>query len=113
MANPLIAKTGQNLKYDISILKWYDIHIEGKLFDTMIAHYLLEPDLRHNMDYLAETYLDYKPGSIESLIGKKGKNQRNMRTVDLETLTKYACEDADITLQLKTYLNPCCINRGS
>ena len=68
-----IEKTGQNLKFDISILKWYDVEVKGKLFDTMLAHYLLQPDMRHNMDFLAETYLHYKPVSIESLIGKKGQ----------------------------------------
>lgn len=96
-----IEKTGQNLKYDISILKWYDIEVRGRLFDTMLAHYLIEPDLRHNMDFLAETYLDYKPVSIESLIGKKGKNQLTMRSVNKKDLSEYACEDADITLQLR------------
>ncbi len=77
--NEKILKIGQNLKYDISMLKWYDMEVRGKLFDTMMAHYLLQPDMRHNMDVLAETYLDYKPVSIESLIGKKGKNQLSMR----------------------------------
>ena len=101
-----IEKTGQNLKYDISILKWYDIEVKGKLFDTMIAHYLLQPDMRHNMDFLSETYLNYNPVSIESLIGKKGKNQLSIRTVELETLKEYACEDADITLQLKGVFEP-------
>ncbi len=99
--NTKIEKTGQNLKFDISVLKWYNINVKGKLFDTMIAHYLLEPDLRHNMDYLAETYLNYKPVSLVSLIGKKGKNQRNIRSVQKDVLTNYACEDADITLQLR------------
>lgn len=99
--NTEIGKTGQNLKFDISVLKWYEIDVKGKLFDTMIAHYLLEPDLRHNMDYLADTYLNYKTVSLESLIGKKGKNQKNIRTVPIDILKDYACEDADITLQLK------------
>ena len=72
-----IVKMGQNIKYDMHILANYDIHLEGALFDTMLAHYLLEPDLRHNMDYLSESYLGYTPVSIESLIGKKGKNQRS------------------------------------
>lgn len=101
-----IEKIGQNLKFDISVLKWYGIEVKGKLFDTMIAHYLLEPDLRHSMNYLAEAYLNYKPLSIESLIGKKGKKQLNIRTVDIEILKDYACEDADITLQLKDYFEP-------
>lgn len=104
--NHSIEKTGQNLKFDISMLKWYGIDVKGDLFDTMIAHYLLEPDQRHKMDYLAETYLDYKPVAIADLIGKKGINQKSMRDVDLETVTKYACEDADITLQLKEVFEP-------
>jgi DNA polymerase-1 len=104
--NEEIQKIGQNLKYDISILKWYDLDVKGKLFDTMLAHYLLQPDMRHNMDVLAETYLHYKPVSIETLIGKKGKNQKSIRTVDLEILKDYACEDADVTLQLKKVFAP-------
>ncbi len=104
--DPGIQKTGQNLKYDISILKWYDVSVKGKLFDTMLAHYLLQPDQRHNMDVLAENYLNYKPVSIESLIGKKGKKQLSIRSVELETLKDYACEDADITLQLKDSFEP-------
>ncbi|MDY0086459.1 MAG: DNA polymerase I [Bacteroidales bacterium] len=101
-----IEKTGQNLKYDISVLRWYDIEVKGPLFDTMIAHYLIEPDQRHNMDVLAETYLNYSPVSIESLIGKKGKNQGNMRDVPIEKVKEYAAEDADITLQLRHKLEP-------
>jgi len=101
-----IVKTGQNLKFDISILKWYDVDVRGPLFDTMLAHYLLQPDMRHNMDFLAETYLNYTPVSIESLIGKKGKGQLSMRTVDIETVKEYAAEDADITLQLKQIFEP-------
>lgn len=101
-----IEKVGQNIKYDASILKWYDIDVKGKLFDTMLAHYLLEPDLRHNMDYLVETYLNYKAVSIETLIGKKGKNQLTMRQVDPVLAAEYAGEDADITLQLKEVFEP-------
>ncbi len=101
-----IRKIGQNLKYDISILKWYHVEVRGPLFDTMLAHYLLQPDMRHNMDVLAETYLNYTPVPIEALIGKKGKNQLSVRSVDLELLKEYACEDADITLQLKGVLEP-------
>lgn len=101
-----IGKIGQNLKFDISVLRWYDVQVKGKLFDTMIAHYLIEPDLRHNMDFLAETYLDYRPVPIENLIGKKGKNQLSMRTVAIDRLKEYACEDADITLQLKGVFEP-------
>ena len=104
--NDRIGKTGQNLKFDMSVLKWYDVEVRGKLFDTMIAHYLIEPDLRHNMDYLAETYLRYRPVPIESLIGKKGKNQRSLRTVVPALLKDYACEDADVTLQLKEVFEP-------
>jgi DNA polymerase-1 len=101
-----IEKTGQNIKFDISILKWYDINVKGRFFDTMIAHYLLQPDMRHNMDVLAETYLHYKPVSIEKLIGKKGKNQLSMRNVDINTVKEYAAEDADVTLQLRTVFEP-------
>lgn len=104
--NTDILKIGQNIKYDIEILKWYDIEVKGPLFDTMIAHYLLEPDLRHNMDLLAETYLNYSPISIETLIGKKGKDQLSMRFVHPDELCEYACEDADITLQLKNLFAP-------
>lgn len=98
-----IQKIGQNLKYDIKVLRKYDIKVKGKLFDTMLAHYLINPDMRHSMDVLAETYLNYSPISIETLIGKKGKNQANMRDVSLELQTEYAAEDADITLQLKEH----------
>ncbi len=104
--NPDITKVAQNLKYDALVLRRYGVRIEGYYFDTMIAHYLLEPELRHNMDYLAETYLEYKPVPIENLIGKKGKNQKTMRDVDPSQVTDYAAEDADITFQLKEYLEP-------
>ncbi len=104
--NEKIIKVGQNIKYDAIILKWYGSELLGDFFDTMIAHYLIEPELRHNMDYLAETYLKYKPVSIETLIGKKGKNQLSMRDVPVEKVVDYAAEDADITLQLKEYLEP-------
>lgn len=98
-----IEKIGQNLKYDIKVLAKYKVEVKGKLFDTMLAHYLINPDMRHNMDVLAETYLNYTPVSIESLIGKKGKNQGSMRDVPVEEQTEYAVEDADITLQLKEH----------
>ena len=101
-----ILKIGQNIKYDILVLKNYGIDVKGKLFDTMIAHYLLEPDMRHNMDVLSQTYLNYKPVSIEELIGKKGVAQGNMRDVELDKITAYASEDADVTLQLKHYFAP-------
>ena len=104
LENTKIPKVGQNIKYDALVLRKYDIKLSGYFFDTMIMHYLIEPELRHNMDFLAETYLKYKTISIESLIGKKGKNQRSMRDVDIEKVMVYACEDADITLQLKNIL---------
>ncbi len=96
-----IEKIGHNLKYDIKVLSNYEMLVKGKLFDTMIAHYLINPDMRHNMDILAETYLNYQPVSITELIGKKGKNQLSMRTVPIAEQTEYAVEDADITFQLK------------
>ncbi|MEZ2415994.1 DNA polymerase I [Muriicola sp. E247] len=95
-----IVKVGQNLKYDIKVLNKYGVEVKGPLFDTMLAHYLINPDMRHNMDVLSETYLNYTPISITELIGKKGKNQLSMREVPLEQQTEYAVEDADITLQL-------------
>lgn len=98
--NESTTKIGQNLKYDINVLVKYGVSVKGKLFDTMMAHYLLQPDLKHNMDFLAETYLNYRPVSIETLIGKKGKNQKTMREVEKAELVKYAVEDADITWQL-------------
>ncbi|GAA0871507.1 DNA polymerase I [Gangjinia marincola] len=98
-----IEKIGQNLKYDIKVLDKYKVEVKGPLFDTMIAHYLINPDMRHNMDVLSETYLNYSPVKIESLIGKKGKNQGSFRDVPLEKQTEYAVEDADITLQLKQH----------
>lgn len=98
-----IEKIGQNLKYDIKVLAKYNLVVKGKLFDTMLAHYLINPDMRHNMDVLAETYLNYSPISITELIGKKGKNQLSMRDVPLEKQTEYAVEDADVTLQLKEH----------
>jgi len=103
--NESIEKIGQNIKYDIIVMKWYDVEVKGALFDTMIAHYLIEPDLRHNMNYMAETYLKYEPISIETLIGK-GKKQLSMRDIPVEKVVDYAAEDADITLQLKEYLQP-------
>jgi len=98
-----IQKIGQNLKYDIKVLAKYNISVKGKLFDTMLAHYLINPDMRHNMDVLSETYLNYTPVSITELIGKKGKNQLNMRDVEVEKQTEYAVEDADVTFQLKEH----------
>ncbi len=104
--NEKIEKVGQNLKYDINVLSTYNVAVKGKLFDTMIAHYLIQPDMRHNMDLLAEAYLGYKPVSIETLIGKKGKKQLSMRDIPQENIVDYACEDADITLQLKNEFEP-------
>ena len=101
--NETVEKIGQNIKYDLKILANYNLDVKGPLFDTMIAHYLINPDMRHNMDILAETYLNYSPKSIETLIGKKGKNQKSMRDVDLEEVKEYAVEDADITFQLKEF----------
>ncbi len=100
-----ITKIGQNLKYDIKILARYELAVRGPIFDTMIAHYLINPDMRHNMDILAETYLGYSPQSIEELIGKKGKNQKTMREVDLQLVKEYAGEDADITFQLEAFFD--------
>ena len=101
-----IEKIGQNIKYDLKILSRYGVTIKGKLFDTMIAHYLINPDMRHNMDVLSETYLKYSPKSIEDLIGKKGKNQKSMRDVAIEEIKEYAAEDADVTFQLKQNFSP-------
>lgn len=98
-----IEKIGQNLKYDLKVLANYDLEVKGPLFDTMLAHYIINPDMRHNMDVLSETYLNYSPMPIEKLIGKKGKNQGSMREVAIEKQTEYAVEDADITLQLKHF----------
>ena len=104
--NEAIEKIGQNMKYDLKVLRNYGLEVKGPLFDTMIAHYLINPDMRHNMDVLAETYLKYSPKSIETLIGKKGKGQKSMRDVALEDIKEYAAEDADITLQLKENFQP-------
>ncbi len=101
-----VLKVAHNLKYDTKVLQNYHIDVKGQIFDTMIAHYLLNPDGRHGMDYLSEMYLDYRPVSIESLIGKKGKNQLTLREVDLETQTAYAAEDADVTFQLYELFAP-------
>ena len=101
-----ILKIGQNMKYDIEVVSKYGIIIRGKLFDTMIAHYLIQPELRHNMDYMAEIFLNYETIHIEELIGEKGKNQLSMRSLNPTEIYEYACEDADITLQLKNVLEP-------
>jgi DNA polymerase-1 len=104
--NPGSLKIGQNMKYDIQVLANYGIEVRGPLFDTMIAHYLLEPDMRHNMNLLSETYLSYNPVHIESLIGEKGNYQKNMRSVAVDKLIEYAVEDADVTYQLKDIFKP-------
>lgn len=106
LTNTSIIKIGQNIKYDILVMKSYDIDIQGPIFDTMLAHYLLEPDMRHNMDLLAETYLHYTPVSITELIGKKGKKQISMADLSPEEVYEYACEDADVTLRLKQFFAP-------
>jgi len=102
--NEQILKIGQNLKYDLEVLRNYGVELKGKMWDTMIAHYLIQPELRHNMDYMAEIYLNYKTIHIDELIGPKGKNQRSMRDLSPAAVYEYACEDADITLQLKNKL---------
>jgi len=104
--DPKIVKVGQNLKYDLEVLRNYNIRLQGPLWDTMIAHYLIQPELRHNMDYMAETYLHYRTVHIDELIGPRGKNQRSMRDLSPKQVYEYACEDADITLQLKNRLEP-------
>ncbi len=106
LEEPGILKIGQNMKFDIQVLLNYGIEVKGSLFDTMIAHYLLEPDMRHNMNYLSETYLSYSPVHIESLIGEKGNNQKTMRSVPVEKVKEYAVEDADVTFQLKEVFEP-------
>ena len=106
LEDPSIVKIGQNLKYDMLILKNYNIEVKGKIFDTMLAHYLIEPDKRHGMDILAESYLNYAPVSIEGLIGKKSGNQGSMRDVAIEKISAYASEDADVTYKLKTIFAP-------
>ena len=104
--NEEILKVGQNLKYDLEVLRNYGIELKGKMWDTMIAHYLIQPELHHNMDYMAEIYLHYQTIHIDELIGPKGKNQRSMRDLSPVDIYEYACEDADITLQLKNKLEP-------
>lgn len=106
LENPKIRKIGQNLKYDVMVLRKYGIEVQGPVFDTMLAHYLLEPDMRHNMDALAEIYLNYSCVSIEELIGKKGVRQKNMKDIPVADVAEYAVEDADITLQLKEIFEP-------
>ena len=104
--NESIEKIAHNIKYDLKIIEKYGVAVKGPLFDTMIAHYLITPEGKHGMDYLSELYLNYKPIAIESLIGKKGKNQGNMADLDPEKIVDYACEDSDITWQLKQLFEP-------
>ncbi|MBC3539371.1 DNA polymerase I [Rufibacter sediminis] len=111
LESPAITKIGQNIKYDLVVLQRYGIDVQGPLYDTMLAHYLLEPDMRHNMDLLAETYLHYTPIAIETLLGK-GKNQLTMDKLPALQIYEYACEDADITLQLKNYFDPLLEKQG-
>ena len=104
--DPKILKVGQNLKYDLEVLRNYNVELQGPMWDTMIAHYLIQPELRHNMDYMAEIYLNYQTIHIDELIGPKGKTQRSMRDLSPTQVYEYAAEDADITLQLKNKLEP-------
>lgn len=106
LENQQITKIGQNIKYDVLVLSWYGIQVQGSLFDTMLAHYLIDADSRHNMDILAENYLGYTTIPISDLIGPKGKKQLNMKDISVDLVGEYACEDADITLQLKEALLP-------
>lgn len=107
-----LIKIGQNIKYDLLVLKNYGITVKGKLYDTMLAHYLIEPEGKHSMDWLAQQYLNYRTVSIETLIGKKEKNQGNMRDVEIDEVVAYAAEDADVTLQLKAKLDPVILTNG-
>jgi len=113
LENPDIEKVGQNIKYDILLLARYGVKVQGTLFDTMLAHYLIDPDTRHGMDVLAENYLNYSPVSITELIGEKGKKQGNMRDVEIEKIKEYAAEDADITLQLKNTFHPLLVDTNT
>jgi DNA polymerase-1 len=111
--NETILKIGQNIKYDLLVLKWYGIDLKGELFDTMLAHYLIDPDTRHGMDVLSENYLGYTPISITKLIGPKGKGQLNMKDVPVEKVVDYAAEDADVTLQLANIFEPMLAERNA
>lgn len=110
--DPAIRKTGQNMKFDIQVLACYGIEVKGPIFDTLIAHYLLEPDMRHNMNLLSELYLSYSPVHIESLIGDKGPSQKTMRSVPVEKIKEYSVEDADVTIRLKKIFEPEIILQG-
>ncbi len=104
--NPDRLWIGQNVKYDLLVLKWYGVEIKGKIFDTMLSHYVIDPEGKRSMDLLSVQYLGYEPVHIEELIGKKGKGQGNMRDVAIDKITEYAAEDADITLQLRNIFQP-------
>jgi DNA polymerase-1 len=110
--NEAIAKTGHNLKYDVTLLKWHGIEVLGTLFDTMLAHSMKEPEMRHGLDYLSKLYLNYKPIPTSALIGERGDDQKNMRDVPLERVAEYACEDADVTLQVAEVIRPDIEKRG-
>ncbi|MFK8115409.1 MAG: DNA polymerase I [Rubripirellula sp.] len=107
-----IAKTGHNLKYDVTLLRWHGIDVRGELFDTMLAHSMKEPEMRHGLDYLSKLYLGYKPIPTSDLIGPRGDEQKNMRDVSIEKISEYACEDADVTLQVAAAIRPDIDNRG-
>ncbi len=112
MRTRTIAKIGHNLKYDLTLLKWHGIDVRGELFDTMLAHSMKEPEMRHGLDYLSKLYLGYIPIPTSDLIGPRGENQKNMRDVDVEQVAEYACEDADVTLQVANAIRPDIETRG-
>ena len=112
LEDPAIAKIGHNLKYDVTLLRWHGIKVAGELFDTMLAHSMKEPEMRHGLDYLAKLYLGYTPIPTSDLIGPKGVEQKNMRDVEVEKVAEYACEDADVTLQVAAVLRPEIESRG-
>ena len=106
LGNAAISKIGHNLKYDLTLLKWHGIEVHGEIFDTMLAHSMKEPEMRHGLDYLAKLYLGYVPIATSELIGEKGKDQKCMSEVPIEKLAEYACEDADVTLQIANLIRP-------
>lgn len=112
LEDPAIAKLGHNLKYDVTLLRWHGIKVGGELFDTMLAHSMKEPEMRHGLDYLAKLYLGYTPIPTEALLGPKGPEQKNMQDVEIEKVSEYACEDADVTLQVAAVLRPEIESRG-
>ncbi len=112
LADPSIAKTGHNLKYDVTLLKWHGFEVGGELFDTMLAHSMKEPEMRHGLDYLAKLYLGYSPIPTTALLGPKGEHQKSMRDVPIEQVAEYACEDADVTLQVADKIRPDIETRG-